>query len=133
MCSTALVAGARCLWHPSLAFALAASLPRVALYLRGVYFICLYVALYLRGLPHAAHFPCYPFPMLPLPTPCCPRRGEVAMVVQDDHDAQPFRLRHVDGSLSQLYYRVKDVQVPSPHSAAEVSTRAPAFASSHGV
>ena len=37
------------------------------------------------------------------------RRGEAAEVVQDDYDAQPYRLRFADGTLSDTYYRADHV------------------------
>lgn len=37
------------------------------------------------------------------------RKGEAAMVVQDDYDSQPYRLRYTDGTLSDVFYRVDQV------------------------
>ena len=39
-----------------------------------------------------------------------PRDGEEATVVQDDRDAQPFRLRFADAELSMVFYREHQVK-----------------------
>ena len=40
-----------------------------------------------------------------------PRDGEEATVVQDDRDAQPFRLRFADSELSMVFYREHHVKL----------------------
>ena len=39
------------------------------------------------------------------------RRGQEAEVIQDDLDAQPYRLRFSDGTLSEVFYRIDQVQL----------------------
>jgi hypothetical protein len=64
------------------------------------------------------------------------RRGEVAEVVQDDYDAQPYRLRFADGTLSDTYYRGDHVALtdegqaarpPSSHPPTAARQRFPAY------
>ena len=40
------------------------------------------------------------------------RHAQPAVVVQDDQDAQPYRLRYADGSLSLVFFRQEHVELP---------------------
>ena len=57
-----------------------------------------------------------------------PHQGETAEVVVDDFDAQPYRLRFQDGTISGTYYRVEQVSILR----SKAALPAPAEASSAG-
>ena len=52
-----------------------------------------------------------------------PRHGDTATVVQDDRDAQPFRLRFADGELSMVFYREHQVGRPAAFGLAAALSR----------
>ena len=50
-----------------------------------------------------------------------PRKGEAATVIKDDADQQPYRLRFADGLLSQVYYRMEEVDLDASLKAARAA------------